>query len=468
MGLLRSCLARTQTWLQAGKYLNALVSELPSRNGWSAAEHAGDRSPDRSQRLLNRASWDEWAAMSLVRKYAAAGLDDAARRSRRRRITAGVLDETGHEKQGSSTAGVKRQYMGCAGRVANGSNTVHLSYVREKTGHALAGARQWIPAEDIKDPVKSLVAGLPLDLRFRTKGGLAVDILGDAYADGLAFDFVRGDEVYGNCADLREYLEGQGQAYVLRVASNFMVTLAAGARMTCKDAMKKLLKAKRAWEVRSAGKGSKGERWYAWAWLATASPRHSLLIRRHLKTGDLAFHYCFIPDGQACSKARLIRAAGLRWPVEEASRSARTASGSTSARPGSTPRSSGMPCWSSPPWRSARSPPPSSGTGLTPKRRRPPGRTPRRRPTRASPRSPSARSGDCSPPPSPARSHPATPPAGSNGAAAIRHDPAGFTNAHAWHATMRWSASDWMLPHQWPLCEVNGPIAGLSRGTSRD
>jgi SRSO17 transposase len=316
LGLLRSCFARTQTWLQAGKYLNALVSELPSRNGWSAAEHAGDRSPDRSQRLLNRASWDERAAMSLVRKYAAAGLDDAARRSRRRRMTAGVLDETGHEKQGSSTAGVKRQYMGCAGRVANGVNTVHLSYVREKTGHALAGARQWIPAEDIKDPVKSLVAGLPLDLRFRSKGGLAADILGDAYADGLAFGFVCGDEVYGNCTDLREYLEGQGQAYVLRVASNFMVTLA-GARMTCKDAVKKLLKARRAWEVRSAGKGSKGERWYAWAWLATASPRHSLLIRRHLKTGELAFHYCFVPDGQACSKARLIRAAGLRWPVEE-------------------------------------------------------------------------------------------------------------------------------------------------------
>ena len=70
MGLLRSCFCRTQTWLQAGKYLNALVSDLPSRNGWSVAEHAGDRSPDRSQRLLSRASCDKLAAMSLVRKYA--------------------------------------------------------------------------------------------------------------------------------------------------------------------------------------------------------------------------------------------------------------------------------------------------------------------------------------------------------------------------------------------------------------
>src|SRR5437867_2364161 len=108
---------------------------------------------------------------------AAAGLDNAARRSRRRRMAVGVLDETGQEKQGSATAGVKRQYMGCAGRVANGINTVHLSYVREKTGHALAGARQWIPAEDIKDPVKSLVTGLPLELRVRTKGERADDVL---------------------------------------------------------------------------------------------------------------------------------------------------------------------------------------------------------------------------------------------------------------------------------------------------
>jgi hypothetical protein len=193
---------------------------------------------------------------------------------------------------------------------------VHLSYVREKTGHALAGARQWIPAEDIRNPVKSLLTGLPPGLRFRTKGQLAIDVLTDAYADGLVFDFVCGDEVYGSCTDLREYLEDRGQGYVLRVASNFTVTLAGGAKMSCADAVKKLLKGKRGWEVRSAGQGSKGERWYAWAWLGAASPRHSLLVRRHLKTGELAFHYCYVPEGQA-SKARLVRAAGLRWPAEE-------------------------------------------------------------------------------------------------------------------------------------------------------
>ena len=80
------------------------------------------------------------------------------------------------------------------------------------------------------DPVKSLVTGLPLDLRFRTKGQLAIDILDDAYADGLAFDFVCGDEVYGSCTELREFLEDRGQAYVLRVASTFTFGLAPGVR----------------------------------------------------------------------------------------------------------------------------------------------------------------------------------------------------------------------------------------------
>ena len=316
--LLRPCFARVEPWLQAGKYAAAVMSELPERNGWSIARHAGDRTPDKTQRLLNHASWDTFAAMAVVRRFAVAGLEEAARRRKRRRgLVIGAIDETGQEKAGEATCGVKRQYLGCAGQVANGINTVHLSYVREKTGHALIGARQWIPREHIEDPVKSLIMGLPLDLRFRTKGQLAIDISKDAAAGGIRPDFYCGDEVYGNCTELRAHFEAEDQAYVLRVPSNFMLTLAVGTKLTCAEAVTALLRHQRRWEVRSAGSGSKGERWYAWAWLATASARHHLLVRRHLKTGELAFCYCFVPDGQILTKTRLIRAAGLRWPVEE-------------------------------------------------------------------------------------------------------------------------------------------------------
>jgi SRSO17 transposase len=318
LGLLRECFVRVEPWLQAGKYVAAVASGMAKRNGWTIAEQAGDRTPQPTQRLLNRARWDAFAAMGVVRRFAVAGLDEAARRQGQRRgLAVGAIDETSQVKQGTATAGVKRHYLGCVGKVANGITTVHLAYARERTGHALIGARQWIPAEHLDDPVKALVMGLPADLKFRTKGQLAIDILTEALADGIRLDFVCGDEVYGACTGLREFLEEYRQGYVLRVPSTFRLTLAAGVTLSCAQAVTRLLTGTRRWEIRSAGTGSKGQRWYAWACLATASPQHCLLIRRHLKTGELAFHYCFTPQGQPVSKARLIRAAGLRWPVEE-------------------------------------------------------------------------------------------------------------------------------------------------------
>ncbi|HEX5288265.1 MAG TPA: IS701 family transposase [Streptosporangiaceae bacterium] len=319
--LLRPCFARVEPWLQAGKYAAALMSDLPRRNGWTLAERAGDRTPDRMQRLLSRAVWDTAAAMRVVRRFAVAGLDQAARTSGRRGLAVGAIDETSQVKQGERTAGVKRHYLGCAGKVANGITTVHLAYAREGTGHALIAARQWIPREHLDDPGKRQVMKLPPELAFRTKGQLAIDLIGEVFADGIRFDFACGDEVYGSCTQLRQFLEDRGQAYVLRVPSNFYLTAAPGVRLTCKQAAAALAGARRGWEVRPAGTGAKGQRWYAWAWLATASPRHYLLIRRHLASGELAFHYCFVPDGQPVSLPRLARAAGCRWPVEENFRS---------------------------------------------------------------------------------------------------------------------------------------------------
>ncbi|MFG6202263.1 IS701 family transposase [Nonomuraea sp. JJY05] len=306
--------ARIEPRQQAAKYIRALMSHLPKRNGWTIAEWVGDRSPDATQRLLNRASWDTAGAMSAVRRFAVTRLDAAARPAF---LTVGALDETGQEKKGTATAGVKRQHMGCAGGVDNGINTVHLAYVRAGTGHALIGARQWIPAEQICDPVKAITTGLPTNLAFATKGELAIGLLRDAYADGVRLDFVAGDEVYGACPHLRSFLEEHNQGYVLRVRSAFALALGAGTRLTCEQAVAKHLKQKRKWTIRSAGDGSKGERIYAWAWIATASLTHFLLVRKHRRTGELALHYCFIPAGQPTTLPRLIAAAGLRWPVEE-------------------------------------------------------------------------------------------------------------------------------------------------------
>ncbi|MFI6600866.1 hypothetical protein ACIBHX_31865 [Nonomuraea sp. NPDC050536] len=174
----------------------------------------------------------------------------------------------------------------------------------------MVGARQWIPAEQISDPIKTITTGLPLEPTFATKGELAVDLLRDAFCDGTC--------------------------------------------LTCEQAVAKHLQQKSKWTIRSAGDGSKGERTYAWAWIATASPTHYLLVRKRRTTGELAFHYCYVPTGQPVTLPRLIAAAGLRWPVEESSEFSKDLFGLDQAQVRLYERSCATPYSSWPPWPSAR------------------------------------------------------------------------------------------------------------------
>jgi hypothetical protein len=64
--------------------------------------------------------------------------------------------------------------------------------------------------------------------------------------------------------------------------------------------------------------GSKGDRLYAWAWLATAGPRHYLLVRRNLTDPtDQAYFYCYVPESRPATLGALVTVAGMRWPVED-------------------------------------------------------------------------------------------------------------------------------------------------------
>ena len=72
---------------------------------------------------------------------------------------------------------------------------------------------------------------------------------------------------------------------------NFQVRLPSG-RKSAVSALARLVPAT-AWEIRSCGPGCKGHRDYDWAWAATASAQHWILIRRSRSDPtDLAFFYC--------------------------------------------------------------------------------------------------------------------------------------------------------------------------------
>jgi SRSO17 transposase len=85
-----------------------LLADLPRKNCWAFAEHAGDSSPDGMQHLLGKAAWDADVVRDDVRRIAVEhlGTVDAIV----------VVDETGDVKKGEHTVGVQQEYTVPLGR----------------------------------------------------------------------------------------------------------------------------------------------------------------------------------------------------------------------------------------------------------------------------------------------------------------------------------------------------------------
>ena len=308
-GLLAAHFTRREPVQQAGKYIDGLMSDLPDKNCWSLAQHAGDASPDKMQRLLERAAWDQGAAMRTVRDFAVqhlAGPDG---------LTVLVLDESGQVKHGERTAGVKPQYVGCAGRVTNAINFVNATYSTAR-GHTLIASRLWVPEQHLTDPATRDMMGIPGDLQPATKPQLGAQMLAETLDAGIEVPWAAADEVYGQDPGLREVCEERGVGYVFGVACSFRVTLPSGARMRADEALRKV--PGRAWTITSCGAGSKGDRRYAYAWIAAKDRRRHLLIRRNLHDpARVDYFWCFVPAGRPVSLPILAKVCGRRWTVEE-------------------------------------------------------------------------------------------------------------------------------------------------------
>jgi SRSO17 transposase len=78
-------------------YLRGLLGNVPRKNGWQLAEHAGERTPDGMQRLLATADWDPELVRDDLRAYATEHLGDAG--------AVLVVDETGFLKKGTTSVG---------------------------------------------------------------------------------------------------------------------------------------------------------------------------------------------------------------------------------------------------------------------------------------------------------------------------------------------------------------------------
>ncbi|MEV4418295.1 IS701 family transposase [Catellatospora sp. NPDC049609] len=297
---------RVEPRLVARDFVRALMAAVDRKNCWQLAEAAGHERPSRMQRLLREAVWDAEAVAADLRSTVVGGLahPDAVL----------VVDETGFLKKGVYSVGVQRQYCGTAGRIENSQVAVFLAYASPR-GRALVDRRLYVPKSWTVDADRCVQAGIPPGLEFATKPALALQMIDAAVAAGVQVGFVTADEAYGRDPALRQRLRELGIGYVLAVARNHyaQVTTVVKERVDVTESWLSEL----AWQRRSCGPGSKGERFYDWAWVGIHDDGpglHSLLIRRN-SDGDLAFYRCWTP--RPAPLRSLVRVAGSRWAVEE-------------------------------------------------------------------------------------------------------------------------------------------------------
>jgi SRSO17 transposase len=306
--LISTCFPRPEARERALTYLRGLLSSVERKNGWQLAEEAGDKTPYAMQHLLGRAVWSADEVQDDLSRYVVRHLGDED----------GVLviDETGFLKKGSKSAGVQRQYSGTAGRVENCQIGVFLAYAT-RAGRTLLDRELYLPQSWADDQERRAEAGIPPETKFATKPALGRRMIERARQAEVPFQWVTGDEVYGNDGEMRRWLEGQKIFYVLAVSSQYRVFYKGSRRWAAEIA--KLLPQKE-WRRVSAGGGTKGERLYDWALLPLGEidedRRRRLLFRRSISDPtDLAYYVVSAP--KKTSFKVMIKVAGTRWAIEE-------------------------------------------------------------------------------------------------------------------------------------------------------
>lgn len=311
---LRPYFARPEPWKRALRFFQALLSEVPRKNGWQMAEQAREATPYGMQRLLAEAVWDEDGVRDEVRRLAVETL------GRAHAVLA--IDETSFLKRGQHSAGVARQYCGTTGRTENCQVGVFLSWVTPR-GHILIDRELYLPAGWTDDPARCQKAGIPAFIPFRTKPEQAIQMLKRVYDQNLRPEWVVADTVYGGNPTLREWLEEQGQAYVGMVPCTepIVLTLPDGSlRRIEVGELPALLPEQTSWKRLAISLGPKGPRTFDWLCLpiwhrGREDGQHFVLLRRFLDEPKTTFALVFAPE--PTSLTRLVAVAGSRWRIEE-------------------------------------------------------------------------------------------------------------------------------------------------------
>ena len=216
LGQFRPCFERHKTFTYLEKYILGLLSDVKRKSIEPIALAAGV-AVRTLQEFLAFFCWDEdRASQQLIRLVA---------NEQGHREAIGVLDASGHCKQGDKTPGVQRQWCGESGKIDNCVVGQHLLYTDNDPQNPFSCvllSDLFLPQEWSDDPDRCAEAGIPEDLRHRPKWKIGIDQVRQAIREGIRFSFFTADEDYGKVPQFWFDLDALGQWAVAEVPKNFL------------------------------------------------------------------------------------------------------------------------------------------------------------------------------------------------------------------------------------------------------
>jgi SRSO17 transposase len=309
LGRYRSCFLQKRTSAHFDNYCRGLLSDLPRKTVEPIALEAGT-AVRTLQEFLTTAHWDQDRMRDLLQRQLA---DAIAALPSDTLGTVGVIDETSCRKWGNETPGVRRQYLGCVGKVDNGIVTVHVGVAKGRF-QALLDADLYLPKVWDADRQRCQAAGIPDEVRYRPKWRMALDQLIRLDGNGITFDWLVFDEGYGAAVPLLKVLNVLGQRFVAEVPVNFAVADVTGGKTQRADQRLRAADAKRGQRYRLAHRTVPDAMWRAsTAKVWVAGREHLLIVAIDEATAEVKY---FLSNAAAASVAQLLAVAFCRWSVE--------------------------------------------------------------------------------------------------------------------------------------------------------
>ena len=212
----RSCFGRVSTFRHWERYLLGLLADLKRKSIEPIALAAGT-AVRTLQEFLSAFEWDHERANRLLQQRV---MDLHASET-----AIGVIDASGHPKQGKKTPGVQRQYCGETGKVDNCVVGQHLLYTNNDPKNpftCMLASDLYLPQSWAADRQRCRDAGIPDSVVYRPKWRIAVDQVAEALGNGVRFSWITFDEEYGSVPAFWFELDRLGQRGIGEVRANFL------------------------------------------------------------------------------------------------------------------------------------------------------------------------------------------------------------------------------------------------------